>query len=96
MKTRVISGLIMAPFLLLVVLGGYPLMAAAVLIGIVGLKEFYNGFRAMDVKPCYPIGVAAVAALYAMNVLTGTSGIHEGNFKWHVLWVFGVVLASML
>ena len=96
MKTRVISGLIMAPFLLIVVLGGYPLMAAAVLIGIVGLKEFYNGFRAMDVKPCYPIGVAAVAVLYAMNVLTGTSGIHEGNFKWHMLWVFGVVLASML
>ena len=96
MKTRVISGLIMAPLLLIVVLGGYPLMAAAVLIGIVGLKEFYHGFHAMDVKPCYPIGVIAVIGLYLINILTGTAGIHEGNFKWHVLWFFGVILASML
>jgi len=96
MKTRVISGLVMVPLLLVVVLGGYPLMAAAFLVGLVGLKEFYNGFHAIDVKPCYGIGVAAVVVLYAINLLTGRCGIHAGNFQWHVLWFFGVILASML
>ncbi len=86
----------MVPLLLIVVFGGYPLMIAAMLVGIVGLKEFYNGFRAMDVHPCYPIGAAAVICLYGINLLTGASGIYAENFKWHVLWVFGVVLASML
>ena len=86
----------MAPFLAIVLLGGYPLMVAAFLVGIVGLKEFYNGFHAMEVKPCYPIGVVAVVALYGLNLLTGCDGIHQGNFKWHILWFFGVILCSML
>ena len=40
MKTRVISGFVMAPLLVLVYLGGYWIMAAAFLVGIVGLQEF--------------------------------------------------------
>ena len=96
MKTRIISGLVMVPLLFIVVLGGYPLMAAVALVGIIGLREFYNGFKAMDVKASYAIGVTAVAALYAVNILTGRSGINADNFKWHLLWVFGVILSSLL
>ena len=46
MKTRIISGLVMAPLLVLVWLGGYWLMAAAFLVGLIGIRELYNGFEA--------------------------------------------------
>ena len=44
MKTRIISACVMLPLLILVYLGGYPLMAAAFLVGAIGLHEFYKGF----------------------------------------------------
>lgn len=96
MKTRIISGLVMVPLLVIVYLGGYPLLAAACLVGLVGLKEFYHGFEAMGVKASYGIGVAAIAALYAINILSGRDGVNAVNFKWHLLWIFGFILASLL
>ena len=40
MKTRIISACIMLPLLIVVYLGGYWLMAAAFIVGIIGLHEF--------------------------------------------------------
>lgn len=96
MKTRVISALIMAPLLAVVFLGGYPLMAAVFFVAAVGLKEFYHGFEAMGIKASLPIGIGSVAALYLVNLLTGCEGISPNSFQWHILWMFGVVLASLL
>ena len=66
MKTRIISGLVMAPLLVLVYLGGYWLMAAAFLVGIVGMQEFYKGFEASGTKPCRAIGYVSAIILYAL------------------------------
>ena len=51
MKVRVISGIAMLPLVALIVIGGYPLLAACFLIGLVGVKELFNGFKAMDINP---------------------------------------------
>ena len=40
MKTRVLSGLIMLPLLIILVLGGYVLFAGCFVIGIMGVREF--------------------------------------------------------
>ena len=89
MKTRVLSGLIMAPLLAILYFGGYILFAACFLIGIMAVREFYNGFHAMDIKPNYGIAVIAAIALYAIDIFTDDP-------KWYMLWFFAVVLASLL
>lgn len=89
MKTRVLSGLIMAPLLAILYFGGYILFAACFLIGIMAVREFYNGFHAMDIKPNYGIAVIAAIALYAIDIFTDAP-------QWYMLWFFAVVLASLL
>ena len=98
MKTRILSGLIMAPLLVILIIGGYVLYAGCFAIGVMAVYEFYKGFKAMDVHACYPIAVLAAAALYGigiyehMHVMEGAS---QDPF-WYMLWVFAVVLASLL
>lgn len=90
MKTRIISGLLMAPLLVLVLLGGYWLMAAAFLVGIMGLHEFYKGFEAAGAKPCRAIGYAAAVLLYRINIYL------PGDYMCIMLWMAAVVMASMV
>ena len=89
MKTRILSGLIMAPLLIVLYFGGPILKLACVFIAAMAVREFYNGFRAMDIKPCDNIAYAAILALYAINLFTTDMG-------WYMLWFFGCVLASLL
>lgn len=89
MKTRILSGLIMAPLLIVLYFGGPILKLACVFIAAMAVREFYNGFRAMDVKPCDNIAYAAIVGLYAINLFTEDMG-------WYMLWFFGCVLASLL
>ncbi len=90
MKTRVLSGIIMVPLLAILFFGGYVLFAACLCIGLMGVREFYNGFHAIDVKPSYAIACAAAVALYAAELFGGD------HREWFMLWFFGVVLASLL
>lgn len=89
MKTRVLSGLIMAPLLIILYFGGYILFAACLLIGIMGVKEFYNGFHAMDIKPNFGIAVVMAVALYALNLF-------DVQYEGYMLWFFVSVLVSLL
>ncbi|MBP3384843.1 MAG: phosphatidate cytidylyltransferase [Firmicutes bacterium] len=89
MKTRILSGLIMAPLLIVLYFGGPILKLACVFIAAMAVREFYNGFRAMDIRPCDNIAYAAIVALYAINLFTTDMG-------WYMLWFFGCVLASLL
>lgn len=98
MKTRVLSGLIMAPLLIILVLGGYVLYAGCFCIGVMAVYEFYKGFKAMDVHASYPIAVCAAVALYGLGLWqhhTVQAGGAESPF-WYMLWFFAVVLASLL
>lgn len=89
MKTRVLSGLIMLPLLVILLIGGYVLFAACLLIGIMGVREFYNGFHAMDIKPNFGIACVAAVALYVIDLFTEDA-------SWYMAWLFGVVLVSLL
>jgi len=89
MKQRILSGLIMLPLLVIVVLGGNVLLIGCAVIGILGCREFYSGFRAMGVNPSALIAYVSVAALCVINIFE----LHE---KWYMLWFSGVVIASLL
>ncbi|NLD19764.1 MAG: phosphatidate cytidylyltransferase [Clostridiales bacterium] len=89
MKTRVLSGLIMVPLLAILYFGGYWLFAACVLIGIMGVREFYKGFENMGVKPNFAIACVSAAGLYAIQLV-------GGRYEWYMLWIFASVLLSLL
>jgi len=90
MKTRVISGLVMAPLLVLVYLGGYWIMGAAFLVGIAGLHEFYKGFEAAGTKPCRPVGYVAAVLLYVLYIVA------PAKPEFVIMWAALAVIASMV
>lgn len=90
MKTRIISGCVMLPLLVVVWLGGYWLMAAAFLVGIIGLRELYHGFETMGVKPCREIAYVATAALYLINILW------KYNLNLLMLWAVVCTMACLI
>ena len=98
MKTRVLSGLIMAPLLVILIIGGYVLYAGCFCIGVMAVYEFYKGFKAMDIHACYPIAVCAAVALYAVGLWQHhlVMGGGEQDPFWYMLWFFAVVLTSLL
>lgn len=89
MKTRVLSGLIMLPLLIVIVLGGKVLMLACFAVGIMGVREFFNGFQTLNIKPSYMAAYISTIALYGINLFTT-------EFRWYMLWFFGSVLLSLL
>jgi len=57
----------MVPLLIFVYLGGYPLMAVALAVGLAGIHELIKGFAAMEIKGNRPIAFALLILLYALN-----------------------------
>ncbi|MBQ6622865.1 MAG: phosphatidate cytidylyltransferase [Mogibacterium sp.] len=97
MKTRVISGIIMVPLLLVIYFGGIWLWAAATLIALVGLSEFYNGFRNMDIEPSNAIGYVLTAALFGvLGVMVWRGTPVESAFPLLMLWMFLSVAAGFI
>ncbi len=90
MKTRVISGIVMVPLLLIIYFGSYPLLIAAAAIAYVGVTEFYNGFEAMDVHPSKPIAYVMITLLYAGHLILGY------NPTFLMAWVILSVMISMI
>lgn len=80
----------MLPLLLLVLWGGPFIIAAAVVVGFLGVREFYKGFEAAGAKPCYPIAYVALAALYAINIIA------PERTELLMLWIVLVTAASMV
>ena len=83
MKTRIISGIVMVPLLLIIYFGGLPLLAAAALIAYVGVTEFYNGFENMGVHPSKPIAYVMITILYAGHLFLGVN--HTFLMAWVIL-----------
>ena len=99
MKTRIISALIMLPLLLLIYFGGIWLKLAVIAVSVIGLSEFYKGFRAEGVKPSFVIGVASIVLLHVfhtINVTVGAEGKDPDAGVMYMLWLFITVAASMI
>ena len=90
MKVRVISGIAMLPLVALIVIGGYPLLAACFLIGLVGVKELFNGFKAMDINPNYGVAVASLVALYTLHL------VFPSKDEYLLAWLVASVMASCI
>ena len=84
----------MVPLLIVFYFGGFWLMGLVVLVSVIGLKEFYNGFTHMDVHPNYKIGYAAIGVLYAMNAYMYYMG--DFNNVFLIAWLVCVIMASSL
>lgn len=93
MKTRILSGVLMLPLLIFVVLGGIPLAIACFIIGVMGIREFFNCFKAADIKASEGIAVASAAMLYTVY-LTVPNGKELNDYI--MPWLFLSVAASML
>lgn len=98
MKTRIISGLVIAPLLILVLLGGPWIKGAVFIITVLELYEFYRGFHNMDVHPSYPIGIVSVCLLYFINIITFyVHPFTPGMTPYlYMMWLFISVLICLL
>lgn len=90
MKTRVISGFIMVPLLILVYLGGYFILAASMIVGILGVREFYSGFENIGIKPWKLMGVISAVSLAMIGFFSPES--------WDLiaLWLVVFIMLSLL
>ncbi len=100
MKTRILSGLIMLPLLVIVILRGWVLFAGCFVLSLMAVYEFFRGFKEMNIKPSYPIAVGSTVLLYVMGLLcfVGSSystSIFSSAFIF-MLWAFITVLACLL
>ena len=98
MKTRIISGCVIAPLLLLIFLGGAFIKAAVFVISLMAVNEFYRGFRRMKVHPSFFIAFCSIIGLYIVNIAVYYLKLFpEGiSFYLYAMWLFLSVLASLL
>lgn len=68
MKTRVIAGLCMAPLLVILYFGAWPLYFAWFAIASIGVSEFYKGWENIDVKPSLKIAESMICALFCLTI----------------------------
>ena len=97
MKTRIISGLIMAPFLILVLLGGPLITIACLIIALMGIREFFNGFKAMEIHASYPIAAVSVVLLYGVHYLQKFAELSgQATVCLYLAWLFVSIVMCLL
>ena len=98
MKTRIISGLVMVPLLLVLYFGGWALWAAALAIAVMGIHEFCNGWNNLDVRPSRPLCYTLAVMLFLTAIpLTDTEvPQYYCNMVYITIWLFAVVAAGLI
>jgi phosphatidate cytidylyltransferase len=103
MKTRVISGLVMAPLLIIVYFGGIVLYAACCVIGFFAIREFFAVFESESaepssagatvrpLRPVHWIAYLSIALLYAVLPAANATSL-----PFSILLVLWAVLITML
>jgi len=90
MKTRILSGLIMLPLLLVVYFGGPFLIVGAFLIGLIGIREFFSAFKTVKINGSYAVANISILLLYGVNLF------FRGYPEFYMLWVIVVVILSFI
>lgn len=90
MKTRIISGIVMVPLLLVIYFGGIPLAVATFLIGGMGVYELFNGFKKINIQPSLPIAWGMLILLYAIHFFL------PGNRAAVLMWLVLSFVASSI
>jgi phosphatidate cytidylyltransferase len=90
MKQRIISGICLVPLLLFVWLGSYWLAALCIIVGFLGVREFYQGFRNIDIHASDKIAMVAILVLYFLN------GFWPNNYGLMLAWAVGVIMVCSM
>lgn len=91
MKTRVISGILMVPAVVAILyFRGYVLLAACAMIGLVGVKEFFNGWEALGTKPSKITAYISTIVLY----IAALAGVAQSEFL--MFWLVASIVAAMI
>ena len=80
----------MVPLLILVYLGGYFILAASIMVGMLGVKEFYNGFENVGIKPNHLIGRIAAMSLAVIGTFV------QERTDVMMLWVTVFIIISLI
>lgn len=96
----------MAPLLIVLYLGGWFLWAAALIIAVMGIHEFCNGWESLDVHPSKPVCYVMTALLFATTFITGglsgkgasVSSVPQyiNNMMLISIWLFLAVAAGFI
>ena len=81
--------------MIVVYLGGYLLMGFCLLVGLIGLVEFYNAFEKIGLKASKVFGIFGLLALYIINLMT-LYYMGDRSQEGMLLWFFLVVIGSLL
>lgn len=90
MKTRIISGLLMVPLLIIIYFGKIPLLLASMVIAIIGIKEFFTMYEKNGIFPSKIIAYLLTALLYGYHLIAGF------NFYFLVFWIVISIAISLL
>lgn len=106
MKTRIISGLVMAPLLVVLYFGGVALWAASLLIAMMAVHEFCKGWNNLDVHPWKAICYTMTALLFGTTIISGglpyrsSEGFAVPQFYENMMviciWLFAAVALSLV
>lgn len=98
MKTRIISGLVMVPLLLVLYFGGIALWAAALIISVMGINEFCNGWNNIDVHPSKTICWVMAVLLFLSDFATAAFDVETywGMMLLTPIWLFIAVAAGLI
>ncbi len=81
--------MILAPLLIIVYFGGWPLLIGCMIIGAVGIREFFKGFGSLDIRPSFSIAYLCGGLLY-LTAITGTTE------RYYSAWLFFSVVLCLL
>lgn len=98
MKTRIISGIVMVPLLAVLYFGGIALWAAALIIALMGIHEFCNGWNNLDVHPSKPVCYVMTVLLFLTAFAAKQMSIPQfsANMMFMCIWVFITVAAGLI
>lgn len=87
----------MLPLLFVIYIGGHALAIMVFIAAAIGLREFFNAFKAMGINPSYKVGMFSLIALYTIYVLFHFFDVPKTMLP-HIslVWFFVTILASML
>ncbi|MDD6919830.1 MAG: phosphatidate cytidylyltransferase [Eubacteriales bacterium] len=101
MKTRILSGLIMLPFLFILYFGKNVLSIACLIITLCAVYEFFNAFKKIEVRGSLPVVATSTTILYVgLILLNNWIGDNPMNLfliaTLTIFWLFISIIMSLL
>lgn len=70
MKTRILSGLLMSPLLIILFIGGAPLYVTGLILTILAIREFSNALKTKNIPTRTSLSIILTVCLFILNILS--------------------------